>query len=173
MNRRNFIQRCFAAVTGAYAAFVPGKASPDIVFAPRKPKECIDIYFKGYRFTGFRNEIMWKKIDGNGWRGGVKTKVQLPTFDRIRYFHHYQGQLFWVGEYETWEIQYIGGDLEFQYQLFNNWSNKTPKPCIERGRKIAINVCYCHKPGNHIACNYPKCKDYNPGNEKPYKDEYE
>lgn len=34
-------------------------------------------------------------------------------------------------------------------------------------------VCYCWKPGFHIACNYPKCEDYDPGNEKPYEDKYE
>ncbi len=44
---------------------------------------------------------------------------------------------------------------------------------VNKALKKSTHVCYCWKPGSRIACNYPKCEDYTPGNAKPYEDKYE
>lgn len=106
-NRRTFMQRCFAGVTGLYVAFVPSKAKSDVIFAPRKPKESL-----------------------GGWKANSKPII---------------------------------GPRKKKNPLFKGVDGR----CTQ--------VCYCHftdRPGT-ICCNYPRCPDYKPSNEKPYKDEYE
>lgn len=168
-NRRTFIKTISGLVAGVVAAFVPGKAKADFskgwleqqseakTRTPEQRKYNPRItFFRGYKFVGYKNIISWEKIGGLGGDGTL-----LPTFDRIQYFNNRRGQLFWVGERETWEIQHLGlKDTEFQFALIQTRQNDS-------------NICYCPKPGNHVSCNYPKCPDYNPGNKKPYKDEYE
>lgn len=58
------------------------------------------------------------------------------------------------------------------YKVENGFLAEVNPKLIPKPPKFT-HVCYCHKPGNHIACNYPKCPDYNPGNKKPYKEFYE
>ena len=121
MNRRRFIQRCLVVLGGTTAVFMPSKAKSEIIFAPRQPEEkqrnIAYCTFRGYRFIGIGNGIIWKEIGPPATLGTWTPSVwvKLPTLDRIRYFHVYKNQLFWVGEHETWEIQYCEEEsLKFQ-----------------------------------------------------------
>ena len=125
-NRRGFMQTIAGFLV---IPFLPkSKAKPDVVFAQRKPKDSLGGWealqseakprnirieyctFRGYRFMGVGNGISWKEIGPPAtlgtWVRAIYTK--LPTFDTIRYFHVHEDQLFWIGEHETWEIQYTG-----------------------------------------------------------------
>lgn len=157
LNRRGFIQRCFAGVAGAIVAFMPGKvesttttpSGPTTTTPSAEPKEWAEICFHGYRFLGHNNEIMWMWIPDNGDSG---TKVVLPTFNRIRYFHVHEDKLFWVGEHETWEIKDENYDLEFRVSL------KSYHPLIK-----PTHGCDCYKTGK--PCTYPKHYGYKPNKE--------
>ena len=124
MNRRGFIQ---SVIAGLAALFLPKKAKAEIRdnaanrtddkhFKRFEDKRFIR--FRGYLFCAHENIILWEKWDklsesGSG-RGG-SALVTLPTIDRFRFFKQHQGKLFWVGERETWEIEYQ--DLDFWYKL--------------------------------------------------------
>lgn len=163
-NRRGFMQRCFGVLGGMVAAFGGSKITTGNtrksfavpVHYRDKTSTGINRFFTpfhGYLLRANDNRLSWEW--GNGDSG---TLVILPTEDRFKHFHLFEGRLFWVGERETWEIQYIGGVSVFQWTLVRKQNSQT-------------SVCYCDKPLMKM-CNYPGCKDYNPGNKKPYKDEY-
>ncbi|MEE9354784.1 MAG: hypothetical protein V3U75_04265 [Methylococcaceae bacterium] len=63
-------------------------------------------------------------------------------------------------------------------RTFKTEPSKKPPDCLKPITPKFSNVCYCRKQGkivigDTVMCNFPKCSDYNPGNEKPYKEFYE
>ena len=113
MNRRGFMQRCFAGVAGAVVAFLPGK-----------------------------------KTKADNFKAG------------------------WLAQQSEANPRNIGG-IEKEYPENGLFGKKV----IEANKRYWQNlspthVCYCHKPHDirkggrgleRVMCNYPKCKDYNPG----------
>ena len=140
MNRRSFMQRCFGVLGGVVAVFVPSKASPEELtdfpanpdmkaWALKPPERCT---FHGRKIKGYGNRIFWEANTAKfgKWDGiDMYESAILPTSDRLRYFHKHEGRLFWVGEHETWEIQYTGDKhCPFQWtECFYPCENEVPE----------------------------------------------
>lgn len=172
-NRRTFMQRCLAAVAGAVAAFTPGKAEGNFSKgwleqqSEAKTRNLCPQSFLGY------------------WREPCpKCKSGLTLITLVN--HPYEMELFLCQNcnyrWTVWD------NKKHQKPLGDKIIFHTKKPFGSKPDndftydKVTVNVlkrpektsvCYCHKPGNHVSCNFPRCLAYNPGNEKPYKDEYE
>ena len=109
MNRRGFIQ---TVIAGFAAIFAPkSKAQELLPDCGKSDSFCHTAYFRGYKFIAYDNMVFWAK-------SGVVDWIDLPTTDRIQCFIPHRGKLYWYGERETWEIQYLETDImPFQFAL--------------------------------------------------------
>lgn len=75
-----------------------------------------------FLFAGKR--IRWSEV-GEHDNFAEHSYIDLPTYEICKNFLQLDGCLFWLGDHcEIWEIEYIGGELEFQFKCLSKDSRE-------------------------------------------------